>query len=141
MSFGCFAQVVGTTIPDSCPDPSLTWTTPEAVDQILDIDMPIVFDSPVQYQLTISLQSSTGTGYYNASTGLISFSGHAVGSFGSTGTLVGTEILDSNGQPVSGSTIQSESGFQYDVAPEPGQAPLLALGSLVLAALRYRGRA
>ena len=141
LSFGCFAQVVGTTLPDNCPDLQLTWTSPEAVDQVLNIDMPIVFGSPVQYQLDINLQSSTGTGYYTASTGLISFSGHAVGNFGSTGTLVAVEVLDSIGQPVSGSTIQSESGFQYDVAPEPGQAPLLALGSLVLAALRYRGRA
>jgi hypothetical protein len=103
--------------------------------------MPIVFGSPVQYPLTITLQSATGTGYYTESTGLISFSGHALGGFGSTGTLVGTEVLDSLGQPVSGSTIQSESGFPYGVAPEPGRASLVAVGSLVLAVTRYRGRA
>ena len=139
LNFGCFAQQVGTTIPDSCPDPVLTWNAPAAVDQIVNIDMPIVFGAPVQFILTISLQSAAGTGYYTASTGLISLSAHALGGFGSTGTLVDTEVLDSFGQPVSGSTIQSESGFQYDIgAPEPGGALLAAVGSLVLAVARYR---
>jgi hypothetical protein len=138
LSFGCFAQPVGSTIPDTCPDPTFTWTTSVAVDEIVSIDMPIVFGSPVQYQLAISLRSDTATGHYTDSGGLVSFSGHAVGGFGSTGTLVGAEILDSFGQPVAGGTIESESGFQYGVVPEPARAALLAFGSLVLAAARWQ---
>jgi hypothetical protein len=141
LSFGCTAQLVGTPTPDACPDPMLSWTAPGAVDVTVNLDMPIVFGSPVQYQLVINLQSSTGTGYYNASSGLITFQAHATGEFGSTGTLVGAEALDSIGQPVAGATIQSESGFQYGVAPEPERAALLVVGSLVLAVARVRDRA
>lgn len=141
LTFACFAQPVGTPTPDTCPDPSLTWTDIAAVDEIVNVEVPIVFDAPVQYTLTITLQSAIGTGPYTAGTGQIDFVARAIGGFGSTGTLVETAVLDAGGQPVAGSAIQSESGFQYDLAPEPGRGPLLACGGLVLAVVRRRRRA
>jgi hypothetical protein len=138
LAFLCAAQQVGSPTPGNCPDPALTWTDDAAVDEMVNVDVPIVFGAPEQYQLGINLQSSIGTGVYTASTGLIAFMAHANGGFGSTGTLAGVEALDGIGQPVPGATIQSESGFQYDVAPEPGGPLLVTSGSLVLVLARRR---
>jgi hypothetical protein len=137
-TIGCTANTNPPTLPGCGAATTRAWNGPTTVDEIFNVDIPIRFDSTVQYILTATAQSATGTGVITGD-GLISMQAHALGSFGSTGTLVAVQILDAGGQLVSGSTIQSESGFRYDlVVPEPNQLPLLAVGVLTLLAARRR---
>lgn len=63
--------------------------------------------------------------------------------FLSTMLLTGISVLDSNGNVISGFSIQSDSGTQYGangVVPEPASATMLALGILVIGAVRQLRR-
>jgi hypothetical protein len=57
--------------------------------------------------------------------------------------IVGTQVLDSQGNPISGATITSESGFNYNdplggaPVPEPGTVAFVAVGVASLIVKRW----
>jgi hypothetical protein len=59
--------------------------------------------------------------------------------------IVSTQVLDSQGNPISGATISSESGFDYNdplgsstAVPEPGSVSFLALGIGLMSLAMFR---
>ena len=61
--------------------------------------------------------------------------------FSNTLTLADIEIVDANGNPVSGVTVTSASGTQYDLVPEPTTVAFLLLaGGVVLFTVRRRAK-
>lgn len=139
--FSCAAQVRGSAIPLGCPDPSFLWRTSGPVDEVVLIDIPLVFGSLIDYALTITLLASTGVGTTWSDS--IAFNGNAVGDFASTGVLEDVLLLDAAGGLLDASLIQAESLFRYDLvgqtAPEPA-AGLLAGGGLLVLGLARRAR-
>ncbi len=96
------------------------------------------FDLPysaAQVSSTIALITATGcigTTSVNQNT---AHSCTASADFFNTVTLVGLGVVDSQGNPVAGSSVVAQSGFNYaplGAVPEPGTAVLLLLGGVAL---------
>lgn len=58
--------------------------------------------------------------------------------FSATATLEQVEIVDSNGDPVTGVTVSSSSGTQYATTPEPSTVAVLLASGMLLARRRMR---
>jgi hypothetical protein len=131
--FNCFTLNVGV-----CPTTRFAWTQNELVDEIVNIDIPIVFGSSVQYNFSITLVAGTGVNTIFADT--VVWQGASLANFGSTGVLQDVVLLDASGNPLDESGITSESGFRYDLVGQDVPEPLaLALAApLALAAARRR---
>jgi len=128
LGFQCVASVGST--PLDCADTQLVWSDNVAVDELVTVDVPLVFGVKTDYQLTILLDANTGLGL-TLSPATLTFDGFAVGSFGSTGVLVDAQLLDAAGAPLDWSLLTTDSGFRYDLASVPEPAPV----GLLLAAL------
>ena len=50
--------------------------------------------------------------------------------FSSTVTLAGIEMLDANGNQVSGWSVTADSGTQYNMVPEPSSLAVIAIGAI-----------
>ena len=64
-----------------------------------------------------------------------------VSDFSATLSLTAIQVLDANGNPVSGVTVTSASGTKYPVNPTPEPATVAALGLGALACVRRRKQA
>jgi hypothetical protein len=80
-----------------------------------------------------------------ATSGGVTRTGYASVDFGSTFHLSDLLVLDDNGNPISGVTIDSASGYDYPLdalnqtnTPEPSSGGLLVLGALALWGYRTR---
>ena len=105
---------------------SMDWAT---------MDYAINGNSP--QTITIQFDSSFSMSTQNYPDGS-TVSGEA--NFSDTLTLAGIEIVDANGNPVSGVTVTSASGTSYDVVPEPTAVTCLLLAAAVLLiVVRRRG--
>lgn len=60
--------------------------------------------------------------------------------FSDTLTLAGIEIVDASGNPVSGVTVNSDSGMAYAMVPEPASVTFLLLGAVWLLRRERRRR-
>ena len=111
-------------------------TVSEVIDQVANLDIPILLGSPIRY--TVTAFAGADTGHY--SNDAIPFSGQS--EIGITARpFAGAIVLDASKQPIPGATVSvGESGFDYAV-PEASSLPgaLAALASLE--ALRRRRRA
>ena len=108
---------------------SLDWAT---------MGVPISGQNPQQLLVNFSTQFYLDLSDGNTPDGS-TVSGMA--QFSDTLTLAGIEVVDANGNPVSGVTINSASGTVYPMAaPEPGTYVLVAFPVLLLFISRWRRR-
>jgi hypothetical protein len=117
----------------NCPALQLVFTEDESIDTVVELDVPILLGSPVEFRVTVTVSAATGHGI-----GPAPFQGASEASF-ATGPFRGAIVLDAAKTPIPGATVTSESGFQY--APEPGAggaglAALLALAGVASARRR-----
>lgn len=119
-----------------CTGASLTFTNDTVIDQIVNIDIPILLGSPVTYTVSVVAGAASGYAYGNA----VPFAGQAEITVG-TLPFAGAIVLDASRQPIPGATVSiGESGFDYQAAPEASSwlGTLAALS--VLPSLRGRSR-
>jgi hypothetical protein len=138
LSLECFASAQGQAL--NCPDANFSWTTAGFVDELVTIDVPILFGVPVDWNFLVRLTARIGFGADACTFCVTSFQGRSIADFGSSGQLVDVQLLDGAGNLLDPSGIQADSGFRYDLVgqsvPEPS---LLALAApLALAAARRR---
>lgn len=130
--FGCSAG------PAVCPGPRFGWTASAAIDETVNIDIPVTFGSAVQYHVSMTLVAGTGVNATFADE--ITWSGFSHGDFASTGVLQQVLLLDAFGNVLDPAGIESESGFRYDLVgqnvPEPSRAALGLAVALALAGRR-----
>ncbi len=102
------------------------------------MDYPINGQTPQTVNVTLS-------GQFNLETSHVADGSTITGesNYSDTATLTGIEIVDANGNPVSGATVTSGSGTVYqEVVPEPSTwAALLAGCAVLLVIQRRRSRA
>jgi hypothetical protein len=108
-------------------DPGSTDTT--WVTQSYDVNGTTPQDMHVQFSNQFTAES------WNVADGT-NFSGTS--DFSSTLTLTGIEMLDANGNQVSGWTVTSDSGTQYGTVPEPTSIAVIAIGALGFIARRRK---
>lgn len=106
----------------NCPPLQLVFTENEAIDTVVDVDVPILLGSPVEFRVTVTVSATTGHGI-----GPAPFTGASEASL-ATGPFRGAIVLDAAKQPIPGAPIASASGFLY--APEPSAASA-GLGALL----------
>ena len=100
------------------------------------MDYPINGQSPQDVDVTFSAQFNLDTP--NVADGS-NIQGEA--NFSETATLAGIEVVDANGNPVSGVTITSDSGTVYpEIVPEPGTCALIVPAALLWFVARWRLR-
>lgn len=111
-----------------CAPVSRTFSVDGSIDEIVDLDIPIVLGSPFEYLATVVV--SAGTGHlYGA---FVPFTGQAQIDV-ATLDFAGATVLDAGKQPIPDAPISlGESGFDYQSAPE---APSLLGEVASLAAL------
>jgi hypothetical protein len=86
-----------------------------AFDDVVFIDVPLLFGTEFEFVITFFADATTGYGYGDQSP----FTGQAQINFG-TEPFPGAIVLDANKQPIPDATISlGESGFDYQAAPEP----------------------
>jgi len=122
-----------------CGTQAFVWTQDTQIDQIVNVDIPIVFGSPVQYHVSITLVAGTGVNTTFADT--IAWMGASLGDFGATGVLQDVVLFDSLGNVLDESGITGESTFRYDLVGQDVPEPWAVVGvPLALAAVRARHR-
>jgi len=129
VSFSCASSAPGSPYAIGHCDPvTLLFTNDAAIDEVVNLDVPVVLGSPVEYTATVIADASTGHGYGD----LIPFTGQSELHV-ATLSFPGAGVLDASRQPIPGATISlGESGFDYLAAPE---APSLLGGLAAVAAL------
>jgi hypothetical protein len=139
VDFLCFSGP-GSTRP--CSSPHREWTANAAIDEVITVDIPIVFGQPSETFLEIDLRADFGFSRpLCPGPCLTSLIGAADGSFGATGTLIDVQLFDSAGTELDPSLIQAESSFRYDLVgvPEPSLVGLVGVGLSALGWSRRRG--
>ena len=88
--------------------------------------------------ITVQLDARFQLGTQNVADGS-TLSGDA--NFSDTATLAGIEIVDANGNPVSGVTVTTASGTPYDVVPEPKTFVFVLSAAVLFIIWRGKNRA
>jgi hypothetical protein len=116
-----------------CFSPHHAWTTSGVIDETIIVDIPILFGVPTETLQEIDLAANFGYATGNPCTGacITTLIGSVTGSFGATGTLIDVQVFDSGGFELAPSLIQSESGFRYDLVPEPSVMALAGAAVLL----------
>ena len=132
LGVGCSSNLPGSpTTLGTCPAGGLTFTNDAVVDEVIDVDVPILLGQPVQFMIQLSLSAGTGRVYGSANP----FTGRTEGAI--EAESLGAVVLDAGKNPIPGAPISlGESGFDY--APEPSSlltalAPLRARRRVQLA--------
>lgn len=117
-----------------CTGASLAFTNDAVIDQVVNVDIPILLGSPVTYTVTVVAGAASGYAYGD----LVPFAGQAEISVG-TLPFEGAIVLDASRQPIPGATVSvAESGFDYQAAPEASSWFGTLAAFAALAALRNR---
>jgi hypothetical protein len=131
LGISCTSNEVGSFVPlGPCTGAGFTFTGNEALDTIVDVDVPILLGVPVELRVSAVLTAATGHPLGSA----IPFAGASEASF-ATLPFTGATVLDASRDPIPGASVSAESGFSY--VPEPGAA---AAELAALAALAFRTR-
>jgi hypothetical protein len=136
----CFAQSGASFL--NCPDHQFTWMASGVVGELVTVDVPIVFGTPLVW--TFQIRLAAGLSFQSEACTeacVTAFQGHADADFSSTGDLINVQLFDGSFTELDPGLIQAQSGFRYDLVgssvPEP--LALVGVGPLLLAA-RLRRR-
>ncbi len=135
LSLQCVSSTAGSGLAiGMCPFTLFEFSASEAVDTVVNLDVPIILGQPFEYRITVAAQAVTGHAYG----ALAPFLGVTEATFGS-GAFAGASVLDSNHVVIPGAPISaSASGFQY--VPEPSSAIGGVSALIALHALRQASR-
>ena len=133
LTAGCQSNEPGSPLAlGNCPPLQFIFTENEAIDTVVDLDVPILLGAPVEFRVHVTVSAATGHGI-----GPTPFHGFSDASF-ATRPFRGALVLDAAKNPIPGATITSESGFAY--APEPGAGASGGIALLSLAGLTMARR-
>ena len=118
----CTSNVGSTLL--NCNDPSFGFPASQAFDELVTLDVQVVFGTPTQWFFDARLISSIGFQADVCPTCPVSFSGRANADFSSTATLVDVQLFDGAGLELDPSGIQAESMFRYDLVGQNVAEPL-----------------
>jgi hypothetical protein len=126
LGISCTSNEPGSFVPlGPCTGAGFDFTGNEALDTIVNVDVPILLGLPVELRISAQVAAYTGHAYGSA----VPFLGAAEGSF-ATLPFTGATVLDAGRNPIPGATVSSESGFSYAPEPSAGAEALAAFAAL-----------
>jgi hypothetical protein len=142
LMLNCFSQAGASIL--NCNDTTLQFSSSQQVDQLVTVDVQVLFGTPTQWILEARLASGIFFQTDECTNCVVDFHGRANADFSSTATLVDVQLFDGVGNELDPSLIQAESGFRYDLVgqdvPEPLATAWAALAVLGLRAAARRPR-
>jgi hypothetical protein len=130
LGISCTSNEPGSFVPlGPCTGAAFTFTGNEALDTIVNVDVPILLGTPVELRVSATVFATTGHEFGSS----VPFTGAAEASF-STLAFAGATVLDAGHAPIPGASIVSESGFSYAPEPSASAAAVAALATLAIAA-------
>jgi hypothetical protein len=127
LGISCTSNEPGSFVPlGPCTGAGFTFTGNEALDTIVNVDVPILLGVPVELRISATVFATTGHAFGSS----VPFTGAAEASF-ATLPFAGATVLDAGGDPIPGATVStSESGFSYAPEPSAGAEALAAFAAL-----------
>ena len=115
MGFSCASSEPGSPFAiGHCPPVSFPFYAGTTIDEVVDLDIPIVLGLPFEYSVNVFVDATTGHTYGD----LIPFTGQSEIHV-ATLPFAGAVVLDASRQPIPGAPISlGESGFDYRSVPD-----------------------
>lgn len=88
----------------NCPALQLLFTENEAIDTVVEFDVPILLGSPIEFRVNVTVSAQTGHGF-----GPAPFTGASEASF-ATGPFRGAVVLDAAKNPIPGAAMRPHRG-------------------------------